>query len=316
MSASATTIHDRLKIACVGEAMIELSLDSAGSDARVGFAGDVLNTAIYLRRALAPGHQVDFISVVGSDALSDRMLAFIESEGVSTESVGRHRDRLPGLYAISNDASGERSFSYWRENSAARLLFQMDGDVSFDVLEPYDVIYLSAITLAILPPDVRAGLIAWIAQFRKRGGRFAFDSNYRPRLWEDRETARAAVSAAWAVCDIGLPSIDDEMALFGDADENAALARLRGYGIGEAAVKRGARGPVALYGEGSPQSLFAPVEKVVDTTAAGDSFNGAFLAARLQGSSLEEAMVAGHECASRVIGFRGAILPRQGRSSI
>lgn len=303
-------MREPLKIACVGEAMIELSLDSAGSDAKLGFAGDVLNTAIYLRRALAPDHQVDFVSAVGSDTLSERMLAFIESEGVSTKNVKRHGDRLPGLYAISNDAGGERSFTYWRENSAARLLFQLDGTVSFDVLERYDVIYLSAITLAILPAGIRMGLIAWIAEFRKRGGRFAFDSNFRPRLWEDRKAARDSVSAAWAVCDIGLPSIDDEMALFGDADESAALARLRSYGIGEAVVKRGARGPIALYGDGLSQPAFAPVEKVVDTTAAGDSFNGAFLAARLQGASFQEAMAAGHECASKVIRYRGAILPR------
>ncbi len=290
--------------------MIELALESGDANVRLGFAGDVLNTAIYLRRGLEPAHTVDFISAVGRDPLSDRMIAFIEDEGVSTRNMVRRADRLAGIYAISNDAAGERSFSYWRENSAARLLFQTETGFSFDVLEPFDVVYLSAITLAILPPDVRNALLAWIAGYRSHGGLFAFDSNYRPRLWESPAAARGAVSTAWRLCDIGLPSIDDEMALFGDADEVAALARLRGYGIGEAAVKRGARGPITLHDGGATAPRFAPASKVVDTTAAGDSFNGAFLAARLQGASLSEAMAVGHACAMQVIGYRGAILPR------
>lgn len=299
------------RIACVGEAMVELSLDAGGETAQIGFAGDTLNTAVYLARAGGAAHEVAFVSRVGRDSFSDRMIAFIENEGVSTSQMARDDERLPGLYAISTDKSGERSFSYWRENSAARLLFQGINGPDFSALNDFEIVYMSAITLAILQPDTRAALMDWIADFRGRGGLFAFDSNYRPGLWESADTARDSVSRAWALCDIGMPSVDDEMALFGDPDPEAALARLNASGIVAGALKRGAEGPVPINAAADPAIRFAPAAKVVDTTAAGDSFNGAFLAAFLAGRPLDEAMQAGHDCASRVIGVRGAIIARE-----
>ncbi|WP_136659262.1 sugar kinase [Nitratireductor sp. XY-223] len=299
----------RRRIACVGEAMVELSLEADGRTARIGYAGDTLNTAVYLARERPGAHDVAFVSRVGRDRFSDDMLAFIEAEGVSAAAIARDEALLPGLYAISTDADGERSFSYWRENAAARNLFCTAGAPDFSALDGFDVVYLSAITLAILTPAVRGELLDWISDFRQRGGLFAFDSNYRPRLWESADAARQTVSRAWLNCDIGLPSVDDEIALFGDRDAAAALARLEACGIGIGALKRGAEGPVPINGAADTELRFAAAEKVVDTTAAGDSFNGAFLAEYLAGASLSEAMLAGHNRAARVIGVRGAIVP-------
>ena len=299
------------RIACVGEAMVELSLDRDGTTAPLGFAGDTLNTAIYLARERPGVHDVDFVTCLGTDSFSDRMIAFIESEDVSPRVV-RHDSRLPGLYAISTDADGERSFSYWRENSAARTLFQRAGADDFSILDGCDAVYLSAITQAILPPETRTALFDWIAAFRRQGGLFAFDSNYRPRLWEDAEAAQLYVSHAWRLCDIGLPSVDDEMALFGDRDEAAVLARLEASGMRIGALKRGADGPLPINADGTGAIGYPAAQTVVDTTAAGDSFNGAFLAVYLSGGSLDEAMLAGHKRAARVIGQRGAIVPKAG----
>ncbi|MEM6463283.1 MAG: sugar kinase [Pseudomonadota bacterium] len=299
----------RCRIACVGEAMIELSLQGSGNSAQLGFAGDTLNTAVYLARERPGAHDVSFVTCLGVDPLSERMVAFIEQEGVTAQ-VGRVADRLPGLYAITTDSAGERSFSYWRENSAARLLFQRAGAADFSALSEYDVVYLSAITLAILPPDIRTALFGWIEGFRNRHGRFAFDSNYRPRLWESPAAARQAVARAWSLCDIALPSLDDEMNLFGDPDQASVLTRLNGYGIGTGALKRGPDGPVPINVPASSGIEYAKAPVVVDTTAAGDSFNGAFLSVYLAGGSIEEAMTAGHNCAVRVIGTNGAIIPR------
>lgn len=294
-------------VICIGEAMIELSLSNDAPDrARVGYAGDTLNTAIYLKRSL-PEARVAYATKLGADRFSDQMRAMIRSEGLETDLILTSPDRTCGLYAISTDEVGERSFAYWRSASAARDL------LTEPALDPAtwagaQMVYLSAISLAILPPPHRALLFDWIAAYRATGGTFAFDSNYRPALWESNAVAREVIATAWRLTDLGLPSVDDEMAIFGDAEEAAVLTRLKGYGLKSGALKRGAAGPMPLSGEAAPD--FPPVTKVVDSTAAGDSFNAGYLASYLSGKDEAACLGAGHALASRVIGSHGAILPR------
>lgn len=296
-------------VLCIGEAMVEISLAPDRPDtAGLGFAGDTLNTAIYLKRA-APELRVAYGTKLGQDSLSDRMIAMMQAEGLDTALIRRSDTRVPGLYAISTDEKGERSFTYWRENSAARRLMEPPGLEEGD-LSGFDLVYLSAISLAILPPAGRARLMGWLRHYRHAGGRVAFDSNYRPALWSDQGTAQETVTDAWRLADIGLPSVDDEMALFGDPDEAAVLDRMRGYGLRCGVLKRGGRGPLPL--DGAPPLAVEPAAKVIDSTAAGDSFNAGYLAAKLEGQDETAAMRAGHTLALRVIGHRGAILPREG----
>ncbi len=275
--------------------MIEVSLN--GDTASLAVAGDTLNTAVYLKRG-APELEVDYITCVGTDPFSDRIRDFIHGEGLGVDRIGLDPERNPGLYAISLSESGERSFTYWRSAAAARQLF---ADHDFSTLEGYDLVYLSGISMAILPHSVRLALIDYL---RSSGVRVAFDNNHRPRLWATAE-AREITSAFWSFCDIPLPSIDDEMDLFGQSAEEVQSKCLAIAGMG--ALKRGASGPLSI-GEPVAQE-YAPAQKVVDTTAAGDSFNGGYLAARLRGASQADALRAGHNFAAKVVGFRGAIVP-------
>lgn len=291
-----------MKVAAIGEAMIELSMD--GDMAAVGVAGDTLNSAIYLKRS-APELEVDYVTRLGTEPFSAKIRDFIMAQGVGTRAIESDANGTPGLYAITTDSSGERSFTYWRDSAAARSVFSTPDGPDFSVLEGYDVVYLSGISLAILPEQTRVALMGWLGAFRAKGGRVVYDSNYRPRLWQDKATAQAVNQAMWALSDIALPSIDDEQAI---TDENADAVAARFVALGKTgALKRGPSGPLCLAT--GTVGDYAPAGRVVDTTAAGDSFNGAYLGAVLSGLDQAAALQAGHNLASRVVGHKGAILP-------
>lgn len=287
-----------MRVACIGEAMIELSMSEPP---RVGVAGDTLNAAIYLKRA-APFVQVDYITRLGTDPFSQQIRDFIASHDIGVDRIETSETRIPGLYAITTD-NGERSFTYWRGQSAAREMFQTGDAPDFSSLRGYDVVYISAITLAILPSWMRKALLDHL----RNGPMLAFDSNYRPRLWSSRAEARDCITQWWKAAQIVLPSLDDEMALM-EETEQAVTNRFLNMGT-EGALKRGAKGPLSLGPAFVPEQDYPPARKVVDTTAAGDSFNGAYLGALFTGRTQAEALAAGHACAAHVVGHPGAIVP-------
>ena len=302
----------RLRVVSFGECMLELQGQAFGQ-MRQTYGGDTLNTAVYLARCgRAQGLQVDYATALGDDPLSSGMLQRWQAEGLSTTLVQRLPGRLPGLYMIEVDERGERHFSYWRDQAAARAYF--DAPAGSTPLEQQadglDALYFSGISLAILPPAGRQRLLAVAEQVRERGAVVAFDNNYRPRLWPDAATARSAFSAATAVATLALMTLDDEQALWGEADTAIQLQSTLSLATPEVVVKRGAA-PTLVRGA-DRQVHEVPtvrVQQVVDTTAAGDSFAGAYLAARLAGRSAAEAAAAGNRLASCVVQHRGAVVP-------
>lgn len=290
-----------------GEAMIEMS---AGTDGqwRMGFAGDTFNTAWYARALLPENRRVAYFTALGTDRYSEALRRFLSGAGLDISLIATVPDRRPGLYFIHHEA-GDRHFTYWRDRSAARLLAEDEAllDTAFSSTE---AIYISGITLAILAPEARARLMAALSRARATGVRICFDPNIRPSLWSTADEARSALTEAARLSDIVLPTFGDEQALFGDADPHATAARYAGLGATEIVVKNG--GMPALLREGDAETEVPAIRAghVVDATGAGDSFNGAYLAARLTGSRGYEAAVAAHRIAAICIGHHGALAPR------
>ncbi|MDP5308691.1 sugar kinase [Paracoccus spongiarum] len=293
-------------ILSIGEAMVELSQAAQPGLWQVGVAGDTLNTAWYLRRLLPDAWRVGYLSRVGTGEFSQKMVDFLDAEGIETGFVGRDPDREIGLYAISLK-DGERSFAYWRDRSAARRLADDPAALS-GALSGARIAYLSGITLAILPPDGRARLLAALAEARAGGTRIVFDTNLRPRLWPDVATMRQGVEDAAAQADLVLPSFDDECDFFGDRDPQATLDRYLRCGAGQVVLKAGGAAVRFAGAEGQGIVEDLPREVPVDTTSAGDSFNAGYLAARVQGAGIEDAIRRAHDLSRKVIRHRGALV--------
>jgi 2-dehydro-3-deoxygluconokinase len=297
-------IGGRFRIICVGEAMVELSSRSGGW--QVGHGGDTINQALHLVRF---GHDVAYLTVLGCDPFAGPMRAAWGREGVDTSLVLTDPERTTGLYAISIDAHGERQFSYWRSDSAARRLFSHPDSVqAAGEAAQADVLVYSLISLAILPEDGREALLGLARAVRARGGKVAFDGNYRPRLWQSAAEARLWRDWAAREADFGFPTLEDEEQIADGAVEAAAIAAAwREAGCGEVVVKLGAKGCLLPGGEiVPPRASLLPV----DTSGAGDAFGAAYLSCRLRGGSPEEAAQAAHELAAWVMMRSGAIPPR------
>ncbi|CCJ90377.1 2-dehydro-3-deoxygluconate kinase [Cronobacter turicensis 564] len=291
------------KIAVIGECMIELS--EKGAQVNRGFGGDTLNTAVYVARQVSPqALSVHYVTALGKDNFSQQMLDAWQAENVHTELTQRMDNRLPGLYYIETDARGLARF--WLESDEA--------DAICAQLAQFDYLYLSGISLAILSPQSREKLLGLLKACRANGGKVIFDNNYRPRLWASREETQQVYQQMLGCTDIAFLTLDDEDALWGEKPVDDVIARTQAAGVREVVIKRGAESClVAVQGEALCEvpAVKLPKEKVIDTTAAGDSFSAGYLAVRLTGGSAEAAAKRGHLTASTVIQYRGAIIPRE-----
>lgn len=301
------------RVVSFGECMLELQGEAFGA-MRQTFGGDTLNTAVYLARLARGRWPVEYASAVGDDPLSEGLLERWRAEGLGIDLVRRIPGRLPGLYLIEVGAGGERRFSYWRDQSAARAYFDLAAEQGMTPLEAQaetiGTLYFSGISLAILPPAGRERLFALAQRLRESGAMVVFDNNYRPRLWPDVDAARAAFTRALSLASIALLTLDDEQALWGEADALAQLERTLASPCPELVIKRGAAPTLVCCAGRAPVEV--PTERVaevVDTTAAGDSFAGAYLAARLAGAAPDAAARAGNRLAARVVQHRGALIP-------
>ena len=296
------------RVICVGEVMVELS---RGNDGRygMGFGGDTFNTAVYLARAGIPAA---YATAMGDDPYSDGLMALATAEGVNGDLIRRMRGRMPGLYLIETDAKGERQFYYWRETSPARDLFELpDWAAVAEALLSARLVYFSGVTLSLYSNTGIGRFLAALELARRQGVKIAFDGNFRPRGWKgDVARARTVFAEALKRVDIALPTFDDEATLWGDANPEATVERLQAFGIGEIVVKNGSSTALVADKNGREHVPVPEVVEPIDTTAAGDSFNAAYLAARLKGDKPVTAAHAAHALAAEKIRHRGAIMPR------
>ena len=292
--------------------MIELQEIEPGKTQQ-SFGGDTLNAAIYMARlANIFPVRVDYVTALGTDSFSEDMKRFWEAEGVGSSMVMQLDGELPGLYYIQLDENGERHFSYWRGQAAARKCFECDGSGELLTrLTNYDTIYLSGISLAILTEKSRANLISALVDLHAQGRKIYFDYNYRPHLWPSVAAARQAIESLLPLCNTIFVGQDELAALHGVSTTSEGHEYLKAKGVVESVIRSGAAA-CSIYSKTKTYVIPAEkVAKIVDTTAAGDSFSGTYLVARKSGISIEEAAAIAHRMAAYVIQYKGAVVPKQ-----
>lgn len=289
----------------IGEAMIELAPDDSGL-LRQGFAGDTFNAAYYARKALPASWQVNYFTLLGQDAMSDAMLGFMAEKQIGTDHIGRHASRMPGLYMVHLN-HGERSFSYWRSQSAARLLAENKPALR-KAIEASDIIVFSGITLAILEGNGADNLLDILQELRDTDKIIAFDPNIRPRLWADHDHMRAQLIRSAKASNMVLPSFDDEASHFGDLTVADTIRRYQSYGLQRIIVKNGADEIAVSFDDQSFSVKTVAVAQIIDTTGAGDSFNGSFLGHFARTNDVVASVQFAAETAARTIQHYGALV--------
>lgn len=301
-----------MRVGVIGECMVEMN-KIEGNKYIQTYGGDTFNFAVYFKREF-PQAKVEYITVLGKDNFSKNMIEFIKSEDIGVEYIDFLENKNAGLYMVDTH-NGERSFTYYRDTSAAKELFRtpMLKRLEEELLK-FDLIYFSAITLAIMSKEGRENLFSILKKAKQNGTIIAYDSNYRPRLYKNAQKAIKIYKQALKFCDIFLPSIDDERLLLGDITTDEVIKHAKKYAK-EIVIKCGAH-PIVYYHKKTKLYVIEPSKNIVDTTAAGDSFNGVYLASRMQKQSIKNSIDKASLMASRVIGIKGAIIPKEQKEII
>lgn len=305
----------RFDLIGIGECMVEFHADGALGTAPAltrGYGGDVLNSLVGAARL---GARTGFITQVGDDPFGAAMRAAWEAEGVNLEHAPLQRGEN-GVYFISVREDGEREFSYRRQDSPASRLSAANLDEAY--IAQSRCLLLSGITQA-LSASARDATLEAARIAMRHGVSVAYDPNYRPRLWATQgglDAARAALDAVLPYTDWILPSHPADAILLGDdvSDDAMALAAAFAQRCPNVALKCGPDGAIIATNADTTHVAGVKAEKVIDTTGAGDLWNGSFLTFLQQGMDAPQAAARAHRMAAAKLAWRGAIPPREAMS--
>jgi len=307
-------------VVCVGEVMVELSGMSAEGLARIGFGGDTANTAVYLARLASGQAKIGYLTRLGDDPFGLRIADALRAEAILLPPTAVQPGRQTGLYAIEVAADGSRSFHYWRSASPARdLLTAGNAEVEAAFATSCHALYFSGITLAIMSPQGRENLLAAARRVRAKGGIVMFDLNYRPGLWRhmaDAGQIGEIYREFMATSSIVKGGLDELDAVLLPQSAARHADNLHHLGAAVVLVSRDLDGMDVFHAGENRTLVPKPAAKVVDTTAAGDSFNAGFLHAYLKSSDLIHAVQAGQSLAATVVGHKGAIIPKDAMQQV
>ena len=294
------------EILCLGEPLFEFNQQPDGRYLP-GHGGDTSNCAIAAARQ---GASVGFIAHVGADMFGNSLMELWNAEGVDTSSVTQVSNAHTGVYFVTHGADGHE-FSYLRAGSASSRM--RADDLPVEALQSAAILHVSGISQAISTVAADA-VFAAIETVKGAGGRVSYDTNLRQGLWP-LERARAITHAAMSRCDFALPGLDDALHLTGLTDPDAIADFYLKLGAGVVALTMGTDGTLVATPD-DRRRIKGRQLQAVDATAAGDTFDGAFLARILAGDEPYQAARYANAAAALSTQGYGAVAPMPRKKAV
>lgn len=265
-------MNHNIDIISIGECMIELSTKKSLTYAEIFhkyYGGDTINTIIAASRL---GSKVGYITKIGNDYFKDFLLDSWQNEDIDISYL-KLVDGYNGLYFISRQEDGEKQFAYYRKKTAATTL-SMD-DIPEDYIERAGIVYSTGVTQSLSESSYNCVKKAFSIA-KEKGILVAYDPNYRTTLWSINEAKEAMEEIIEYVDIIFLNHLNDANKLYGISSPDKIIKFLWDKGVSTVVVKQGSSGSTIGY-NGEINYIPACVYDIVDTTGAGDAYNGGFL---------------------------------------
>ena len=296
-----------LDLLCMGEPLLEFNQAKGEAYYLPGHGGDTSNCAIAAARQ---GAKVGYFTALGADEFGDSFMTLWQRENVDASTVIRNPSAHTGIYFVSHGETGHR-FSYLRAGSAASRI--RPEDVPEPVISQAKILHLSGISQAISDSACDAVFRA-IEIARANSVQVSYDTNLRLQLWP-LTRARAIIHAAMAYCDIALPGLEDAEHLTGLSEPDAIADFYLKLGASVVALTLGAQGTLVATPEQRRRIQGRRVTPV-DATAAGDTFDGAFLAELAVGRDPFQAAAYANAAAALSTQGYGAVAPMPRRQQV
>jgi sugar/nucleoside kinase (ribokinase family) len=287
------------KVLCIGDVMLDVVVKLQGainygedtpSKITTHGGGAAGNVASWIAHA---GTGASIIARVGNDSAGAALISEFHDLKVDHSSLKKTSDAT-GVVVILVDQKGERTmFPETGANSGLSL-----GDMP--ALDGFDAAYVSG--YALLNPLSRPGVLQMIGEIKKAGLPIFYDT---VTVGAMKEVDRSLILSWLPLMDYVLPNEEEALYVADATDIDGALIKLLEM-CPAVIIKRGAQGACAQERGGHRIDVDAVTTVVADTTGAGDSFAGGFIAAKISGRDVRASVVAGVRVAATCVANIGA----------
>lgn len=280
------------KIICFGEALIDM-LNTEHSQYTAFVGGAPANVAVGIAKL---GGQASFIGQVGADKFGRSIREFLSLYKVDVEHLLSHPYAKTALAFVQLDDTGDRSFSFYREQTADVLMDK--SQLNPNSLSDAAILHLCSNTLTTQTGfELSLGAIELAKQHNTV---VSFDLNLRDELWPNSQIDLTRVDSIIELADVVKFSAE-ELELISASEPHYFIANKINSGTSLVLVTHGDK-PIEYFSKGFSGHITVPETNVVDTTGAGDSFVAGFLTAIANSLELAE-VVANQDRLRQVIAF-------------